>query len=310
VKLIRSLNNFSTELRGGVVSVGNFDGVHLGHRALVARLRSMAAEVRGPIIVFTFDPHPVRLLRPLDAPPPLTWTDRKAELLAELGVDVMLTYPTDERLLDLTARQFFDQILRGILGARGLVEGPNFYFGKGRSGNIDVLQKFCGETGVRLDIVEPKEYGGETVSSSRVRMLIGRGDVGTARRLLERPYRIRGIVTHGAARGNRIGFPTANLEGIDTLCPAPGVYAACTSIDNRFWPAAVNLGTNPTFGEHVLKIEVHLVGFSGDLYGRTITVDFLERLRDIHPFRSVEDLKTQLSHDVAKTTEIAHALHL
>ena len=216
------------------------------------------ASVGGPAIVFTFDPHPVRLLRPNNAPPPLTWTDRKAELLAELGVDTMIAYPTDEALLQLTPDEFFQRIVRDTLQAQAMVEGPNFFFGHDRAGNVEVLGQLCKAAGISLEVVEPVIVDGQPVSSSRVRQLIADGKIDEANRLLTRPYRIRGMVRHGAARGAKIGFPTANVDAIDTLLPGDGVYAGRSEAEGTTWPAAINIGPNPTFGEHALKVEVHL----------------------------------------------------
>ncbi len=223
--IIRDLKLLPAEARGGAVSIGNFDGVHRGHAAIVRRLLERAEAVGGPAIVFTFDPHPVRLLRPEQCPPPLTWTERKAELLAAQGVDWIVAYPTDEALLQLSAAQFFDQIIRDALSARALVEGPNFYFGHNREGTIGRLSELASASGITLDIVPSVVIEGEVVSSSRVRELIRAGKVEQAAKLLSAPYRIRGMVTHGAGRGAKIGFPTANLSAIDTLLPGEGVYA-------------------------------------------------------------------------------------
>jgi riboflavin kinase/FMN adenylyltransferase len=305
MRLLRSLDNLPADLLRGAVSIGNFDGVHRGHARIVERLLAKAREVSGPAIVFTFDPHPVRLLRPEAAPPPLTWTDRKAELLGELGVTAVIAYPTDEELLALSPQEFFDRIVRERLGARAMVEGPNFFFGRGRAGNIEVLCQLCGASSISLEIVRPLEIDGAYVSSSRVREAITAGDVDLARHLLTRPYRIRGMVTHGAGRGSKIGFPTANVSAIDTLLPGQGVYAANAITTAGTWPAAVNIGPNPTFGENVFKVEVHLIGFAGSLYGQPLEVDFLARLRSIQPFASVTELKAQLAHDVAAAERIA-----
>jgi riboflavin kinase/FMN adenylyltransferase len=305
VRLLRSLDNLPADLRRGAVTIGNFDGVHRGHARLIERLLAQARELGGPAIVFTFDPHPVRLLRPESAPPPLTWTDRKAQLLGELGVTAVIAYPTDEALLQLAPEAFFAQIVQSQLAARAMIEGPNFRFGRGRGGDVELLQRLCAAAGVTLEIVSPVAAGSELVSSSRVRGAIAAGDVDLARQLLTRPYRIRGMVTHGAGRGAKLGFPTANLEAIDTLLPATGVYAARGLTAAGVWPAAVNLGPNPTFGEQALKIEVHLIGFAGSLYGQPLEVDFLSRLRSIRPFESVSALKSQLAHDVAAAHEIA-----
>jgi riboflavin kinase / FMN adenylyltransferase len=271
----------------------------------VRRLLERARDVRGPAIVFTFDPHPVRLLRPENCPPPLTWTERKAELLAAQGVDWIVAYPTDEAFLQLSAQQFFEQMVRQALDARALVEGPNFYFGHNREGTIARLHELCGESNITLDVVPPVEIDGAIVSSSRVRDLSRKGDVAAAARLLGLPYRIRGMVTHGAGRGAKIGFPTANLDAIDTLLPAQGVYAGVAWNNGQSWPAAIHLGPSPTFGDAVVRVEIHLIGQDEPLYGQPLEVDFLSHLRDIRPFESPEALVAQLHADVAEVRRLA-----
>jgi riboflavin kinase/FMN adenylyltransferase len=305
VKLLRDLASLTAELRGGAISIGNFDGVHLGHARIVSELIARARAAGGPAVVFTFDPHPVRLLRPAEAPPPLTWTDRKAQLLAELGVDAVIAYPTDEALLQLSAEDFFQRIVRDSLSARAMVEGPNFFFGHNRSGTIEVLRRLTSAADVRLTIVEPLVVDGDFVSSSRVRKLLIAGQVDEARRMLTQPYRLRGMVTHGAGRGAKIGFATANLAAIDTLLPGLGVYAGAAYTDGVRWPAAINVGPNPTFGEQALKLEVHLIGYSGQLYGQPLEVDFISRLRDIQPFAHVQELQAQLQRDILAARTIA-----
>lgn len=307
MKLLRSLSEVPPELLGGALSIGNFDGVHQGHARIVAQLIQQARQLGGPAIVLTFDPHPVRLLRPGTAPPPLTWLEQKAALLDELGVDVLIAYPTDVALLSLTPEDFFQSIVQDRLAAKAMVEGPNFYFGQGRTGDVHLLHQFCNRASIDLQIAPPLEIEGEIVSSSRIRDRIGRGDVGEAKRLLSRPYRLRGMVTHGAGRGVAIGFPTANIEGIDTMLPGEGVYAGHAMAAGKAWPAAINIGPNPTFGEKVLKVEAHLIGFDGSLYQQPLEVDFLRRLRDIQPFDSVDDLKLQLKQDIEEAATVALA---
>ncbi len=304
MKLIRNLDDLPAEFRGGAVSIGNFDGVHRGHARIVEQLCSRARSMGGHSIAFTFDPHPVRLLRPEATPPPLTWTDRKAQLLAELGVECVVAYPTDEALLALSPQEFFDEIVRRQLDARAVVEGPNFFFGHDRAGDIAHLSSLCRASGIALDVVEPLVFAGDFVSSSRIRSLIARGDVEQAGQMLTHPYRIRGMVTHGAARGAKLGFPTANIGAIDTLLPASGVYAGRGYIDQAVLVAALNVGPNPTFGDHALKVEAHLIDFDGSLYGRPLEVDFLARLRDIQPFATPEALQKQLRADVARCRQI------
>ena len=266
--------------------------------------------------MFTFDPHPVRLLRPEQCPPPLTWTERKAELLAAQGVDWLVAYPTDEALLQLSAVDFFEQIVRSKLAAKAMVEGPNFFFGHNREGTVERLAELAKSAGMSLDVVQPVMIDGAIVSSSRVRELIRIGNVEEARALLSAPYRIRGMVTHGAGRGAKIGFPTANLSGVDTLLPALGVYAgrawlSPTSPASRAvpgpeesYPAAINLGPSPTFGDAMIRVEVHLIRHNEALYGQPLEVDFLARLRDIRPFDSPAALVEQLRVDVEDVKRI------
>src|SRR5205823_1738143 len=235
---------------------------------------------------------------------PLAWTDRKVQLLDELGVTAVIAYSTDEALLALTPEQFFQRIVLEKLAARGMVEGPNFFFGHNRAGNIDTLASLCRTADISLEIVPPILVAGEIVSSSRVRTAIQAGDVDLARQLLTRPYRVRGMVTHGAGRGAKLGIPTANLAAIDTLLPAQGVYAARAFAATGNWAAAVNIGPNPTFGEQSLKVEVHLIGFDGPLYGQPLEIEFLSRLRSIRPFESIEALKSQLQHDISAAQRI------
>ena len=304
MRVLRHLEEVGAELTGGAVAIGNFDGVHRGHAQLVQRLIHRAQRVGGPAVIFTFDPHPVRVLRPAEAPPPLTWTERKAQLLGELGVDGMIAVRTDEQLLQLSPRVFFDRILCESLQARAIVEGPNFRFGRQRRGDVALLDAYCLAAGMELEVVPPLGNGGRAISSSRIRSCIQAGDVQAASRMLTHPYRVRGLVTHGARRGSELGFPTANLEGVDTLLPALGVYAGRARVGGAVWPAAIHLGPNPTFAEAAAKFEVHLIGFQGYLYGEPLEVDFWARLRDIRPFDSVEALKSQLWRDMAATQQM------
>jgi riboflavin kinase/FMN adenylyltransferase len=304
VREIRNLDNLPSDLCGGAVSIGNFDGVHRGHAEIVRRAGAQAQKIGGPTVIFTFDPHPVRVLRPEQAPPPLTWTRRKALLLNELGVDALVAYPTDTALLQLTAEQFFERIVIERLAARALVEGANFYFGKNREGDVDRLSALCQTHDVILEIVDPLQHDGGVVSSSLIRQTITTGHVEKAAAMLTRPYRLRGMVTHGAQRGSQLGFPTANLEAIDTLIPGDGVYAGRAYVRGACLPAAINVGPNPTFAEATHKVEIHLVGFDASIYGEPLEVDFLARLRDIQQFAGVDELKAQLAKDAARAVEI------
>ena len=307
--IVRDLEKLPATARGGAVAIGNFDGVHLGHLRIVRRLLERAREVDGPAIVFTFDPHPVRILRPEECPPPLTWTERKAQLLAAYGVDKIVAYPTDEALLQLTAREFFDKVVCQALDAKAIVEGPNFYFGHNREGDVALLGQLTKAAGMSLDIVQPlrieaSEQDEPLVSSSLIRRLVADGDVARAAELLSAPYRIRGMVTHGAGRGAKLGFPTANLEAVDTLLPKAGVYAGRAWLDGAGVAAAINLGPNPTFGEGHLKVEVHLIDHDEVLYGKALEVEFLTRLREITKFDDQAALVEQLQQDVAQARRV------
>ena len=304
MKLIRDLNQFTTEFCGGAVTIGNFDGVHRGHARLVERLVTLAEQVGGPAVVFTFDPHPVRLLRPTEAPPPLTWTRRKASLLSELGVDAVFAYPTDKALLQLAPVEFFQQIICETLQARTIVEGPNFFFGRDRAGNVRLLSELCAQQDISFEVVSPLIVAGNAVSSSRIRRAIADGQIELASQWLTHPYRLRGMVRHGASRGAKIGFPTANMDAIDTLIPAPGVYAGRAHISGIPHTAAINIGTNPTFGEDVFKVEVHVLDFNGTIYGEPLEVDFLSKIRDIRAFSAVDELQNQLHKDVQQVRHI------
>jgi riboflavin kinase/FMN adenylyltransferase len=292
------------------VTVGNFDGVHLGHAAIVAALKATAGRLDMPAVALTFDPHPASVLRPEAAPVPLTTPARRAELLAGLGIDAVLVQPADARLMSLPAESFYMDVLRGRLRAAALVEGADFRFGAGRRGDVTLLREWCAADGLAFDVVAPVLAGGDPVSSSRIRGLFAAGDVEEANRLLTSPLRISGTVVQGKRRGAGLGFPTANLASIATLVPAQGVYAARAAVadgagDRTTHAAAVHIGPNVSFGETAVSVEVHLVGFAGDLYGRRLDVDFLKRLRDTRRFDTIDELKVQLAADVAAAVATA-----
>lgn len=298
VKLLRNLDDAFLSRAGGVVSIGNFDGVHRGHARLVRRLNELAVQRGAQAMLFTFDPHPVQLLRPEQAPVPLTTLHDRVDLLASHGADLVIAYPTNLALLGLTAQEFFAEVVLGRLRATVLVEGPNFRFGRDRAGDVAMLQRLAADASVHVEIVEPVIEDGQIVSSSRIRRQLLAGAVDAARRCLGRPYALEGEVAPGAGRGKGLGFPTANLGEIATLIPADGVYAARGSIAERAFPAAVNIGPNPTFGEQGRKVEAHLVDFEGDLYGAKVRIEFLARLRDTRAFGDVNQLREQLREDV------------
>ncbi len=316
-QLLTSLANFPAELRGGAVSVGNFDGVHRGHAQLIKQLVATAGQNGGPALVMTFDPHPAALLypdRPLSRP--LTSIPRRAELLFGLGVDALIVYPTDSQLLSLSAHEFFQQKIVDILQARAMVEGPNFHFGRSRDGDVVSLAKMCQAARMEFRVVQPTQDAAGMISSTRIRNSIAAGDLKMANEMLTHPYTISGLVTVGAQRGRTVGFPTANLTEIPELVPGPGVYAGqvelCDSsgdassygrtpdTGSATYACAVHIGPNPTFAEIENKVEVHLIDYAGaSLYGQQLQVSVLEKVRGVRKFESIDDLRMQIARDVA-----------
>lgn len=292
--------------RGGFLAVGNFDGVHRGHSHLIGRLRARADAAGAPAVALTFDPHPIALLRPESAPVPLAWTERNVDLLHQAGASTVGTFRTGPWLLGLTAREFFDRVILGQFAARGMVEGPNFGFGRDRGGDSAILSAWCAEAGLEFEVAPPIEIDGTIVSSSRIRRALAEGRADEAARLLGRPHRLRGTVIRGAGRGAGLGFPTANLGGLDVQVPADGVYAARALLDDLpCAAAAVHIGPNVTFGESARSVEVHLIDFTGDLYGHPLEVDILHRLRPTLKFSGVSALLSQIQTDVAQARALA-----
>jgi riboflavin kinase/FMN adenylyltransferase len=304
---IENVRDFPAAARGAYVTIGNFDGVHRGHQRLIARLRDRADAAGVPAVAITFDPHPVALLRPDKAPVPLVWPEREVELLKRAGASEVGVFQTGDWLLGLSSREFFDRVIREQFNAQGLVEGPNFAFGRDRQGDVATLASWCADSRIDFEVVEPTLVDGRLVSSSRIREALHDGKAREAAEMLGRPHRIRGVVTHGAARGRGLGFPTANLDDIDTLIPLDGVYAALAWVEGEEspWPVACNIGPNPTFGEQIRKVEAHLIGYNGDLYGRRVELDFLERIRGTRRFEGLDDLLGQIQKDVERADEIA-----
>lgn len=311
---IENVRDIPAHARGAFMTIGNFDGVHRGHARLISELVRRARDAGSPALAVTFHPHPATFLRPDQVPEPLVWLEREIELLTAAGVSDVVVFKTGPWLLELSAREFFEQVVMAQFEVRGMVEGPNFFFGRDRLGDVRVLGRWCDEAGIDLHVAEPlTSDDGRMISSSRIRKALADGDVAEARDLLGRPHRIRGIVSHGAGRGAGIGVPTANLDAVDVLIPAEGVYAANVLVPGADgspptpWPAACNIGPNPTFGEQVHKVEAHLIGFRGDLYGRVVEMDFLQRLRPTRAFAGLPDLLNQIGKDVEEARLVCEA---
>jgi riboflavin kinase / FMN adenylyltransferase len=304
---------FPPQYRSGVLCVGNFDGVHLGHAKMLATGRAEATARGKPFTIMTFDPHPNLLLKPGVPRFPLTTPEQRIELLGAFRPDVLLVVPTTREFLAMGAEDFLRAIVAGEnngIGATLLVEGRTFTYGQGAKGTVETLQ---GERGGRAygfeTLIVPTQEAALTdltlvnVSSSVIRWLIGQGRVADAGRALGRPYALRGAVVEGARRGKTIGFPTANLR-TPQLAPAAGVYAGTATVDGRTYGAAISVGNNPTFEPGQTTIEAHLLDFSGDLYGRTIEVALAWWVREMLVFAGVGPLTDQMRRDVAWTRRL------
>ena len=288
-------------LRGGVVALGNFDGFHKGHQAVVGRAASRGAAEGRPVLVATFDPHPVRFFKP-DLPPfRLTTLDQRERLFAAAGADAILVFRFNAELASVTAPDFVTDYLVSRIGAAGVVTGEDFTFGKGRGGDVQLLMLLGRTNRISVDAVAPVSDGGEPVSSSRIREALMAGDCATAARLLTRPFAIEGVVEHGDKRGRALGYPTANI-GLGTYQrPRFGIYAVRGRLaDGRMLDGAANLGTRPMFDPPKELLEPFFFDFDGNLYGETVEVELISFIRDEMRFDDLGALQAQMAADCAE----------
>ena len=311
VQLWRTFDAIVTPDGGTSVALGVFDGLHTGHRKLVERAVDSARELGASPILVTFDPHPVEVVRPGTHPLVLTPLDRRAELAGEFGVEAVFALPFDREMASWDPDEFVDRVLVSGLNCRAVTVGGNFTFGRRAAGTPDTLRELGHERGIEVNVMDLMESDGETVSSTRIRRLLAESDVAGAAELLGRPHRVCGPVVHGAGRGGReLGYPTANLNLTDnTAVPADGVYAGWFTIvddgpvDGSIVPghryaAAVSVGTNPTFGDAARSVEAFVLDEVADLYGRIATVDFVDHVRSMEKFASVDELLVAMGRDV------------
>jgi riboflavin kinase/FMN adenylyltransferase len=285
-------------LRGGIIALGNFDGVHLGHQAVVGRAVARARAEGRPALVGTFDPHPIRHFVPDSAPFRLTTLDQRQRLFGEAGADAMVVFQFDTALAALGADAFITQLLIDRIGIAGAVTGEDFTFGKARSGSVEMLARVGAARGFSVDTVAPVTLDGATVSSSRIRALLKQGDPREAARLLTRPFAIAGTVQHGDKLGRTIGYPTANLDMGGYVRPAYGIYAVRGTLpDGRVLNGAANLGIRPSFDPPKELLEPFFFDFSEDLYGQAIEVALIDYLRPEAKFDTLEALTTQMDAD-------------
>jgi riboflavin kinase/FMN adenylyltransferase len=284
---------------GAAVAIGNFDGVHLGHRALIRRAKEIASAQDATTIALTFDPHPSVLLAP-KPPQMIASLTRRIELLEQAGADVVVIEPFTRELARRAAHAFIDDIVIGALCARAIVVGYDFTYGQGRTGTTDALRAHGGRAGIEVAVLSAVEVAGEIASSSKIRSHLREGDLAAAQRLLGRAWDIDGVVIHGAKRGRTIGVPTANITTDTELLLRAGIYAVTLQVEGGDpLPAVASLGTNPTFVEGGgLVLEVHVLDYDGDLYGKRTRTTFVARLRDEAKFDSVEALVAQIRDDI------------
>jgi riboflavin kinase/FMN adenylyltransferase len=280
-----------------VLALGNFDGLHRGHLKIIERVRRGAAEHGGTPMAMTFDPHPPRVLRPDKAPKLLMTKSQRLESLHSAGISCVAVVRFTRELSEWDPEMFIRTVLVDWLRVSEVWVGANFLFGHGRSGNFTVLRTLGQHYGFRADKIDPVRYKDFVVSSTRIRRLISEGRVDEAGALLGHPYFIDGTVVEGRRRGREIGFPTANLQTANELIPPHGVYATTTTIDGVVHAGITNVGVRPTFGEGELTVETHLLRYSGDLYGRSVRLGFVQRVRDERQFPDVDALREQIEAD-------------
>jgi riboflavin kinase / FMN adenylyltransferase len=311
MRVWRSLAEVPDDLGRTVVTIGNFDGVHLGHQHVIGRAREVAErDGHGHVVAVTFDPHPMAVLRPEHAPPTLTDIPQRVELLAAAGVDDVLVVPFSREIADWSPERFVTEILVGLLHVTGVVVGANFRFGRRAAGDVRLLDELGAEHGFRTEGV-PLDGGPQVWSSTYVRTCLAAGDVEGAAEALGRPVAVRGVVQEGDRRGRELGYPTANVAARHTAAPADGVYAGLLRVVGQSdpMPAAISVGTNPTFaGERDRRVESYVLDRTDlDLYGREVEVVFVKRLRGMVRFDGVEELLAAMARDVEETREAVAA---
>ena len=291
------------------LTIGSFDGVHQGHQQIIRKLTAEAHAQGASAVVLTFHPHPAETVKDRRYPFYLTSPEEKAALLGNLGVDVVITHPFDRQIMQTTARDFMERLHRH-LGMRHLIIGHDFALGSERSGDADALRRIGKDLGYTVEQIPPFEMDGQIVSSTRIRFLLGAGKVQDAAKLLGRSFTVSGTVVHGEQRGRTIGFPTANLEIWPMRAiPATGVYVCRTTVDGTPFGAVTNIGVRPTFEANPVppRVEAHLLDFDGDLYGQSLTLEFVARLRGERRFDSVNALVAQIREDVTAARKVLNA---
>lgn len=308
MELIKHIDKIEKPFKNAVITIGNFDGVHIGHQALFHEVIEKAEALHGTSIVMTFEPHPVRVLKQNGHLPLITLHEQKVELIENSGVDVLICVPFTKEFAAISAKEFVEDILLKSIGMKAIVVGEDYTFGKNREGDIALLQTYAKNLGFEVivaDWIQTSKNGPGRISSTRTRELVMAGKVDEAKKLLGRYYQIRGIVTTGRNRGGKLlGFPTANINLQDELCPKNGVYAVTVECTGKMLRGVANIGYSPTFDDHVFSVEVHILDFNDNIYGQKIRVNFVRRIRDEKKFSGISELSDQIKKDIVKARNI------
>ncbi len=286
-----------------VLTIGNYDGVHIGHKSIIKKVVEKASEISGTPMLMTFSPHPHSILKPDSYIRLITPGSVKERLVEESGIEVLFAIPFDDELRSIAPESFIEDILIGKLGVAGVIVGYDFRFGKGGVGDVEMLRDFAQRKGFYFDVVRAITIDGEKIGSNRIRRLIMDGDVKKANELLDRPHMIEGVVVHGVNRGKNMGFPTINFETVFELIPHNGVYITEVEFDGKKWPSVTNIGFNPTFDGKKLLVETHILDYAGNLYDRDVMIYFHDRIREEEKFKDMAELKERIARDVAVAKE-------
>ncbi len=307
--VIYDLNELKKPLKNPVLTIGNFDGVHKGHLTLFDKVKERAKAIDGQSVVMTFDPHPIKVMKPGNGPPLITPIEQKLELISNAGIDVILCLSFTLEFASISAEAYVQDILVDKVGVKEIVVGYDYTFGRRRQGNVTLLREMGKKLGFRVHLMDPVHLDDAVVSSTSIRQLVQEGNLSDAKKFLGRDYQICGTVIKGKDRGGRLlGFPTANLKSVDELIPKRGVYAVTVVVNDRTWLGVTNIGYNPTFGDDALTVETHLLDFSEDIVGKTIKIRFVERLRDEKTFGDVKELSDQITRDIEQARELLQNL--
>ena len=303
MKVIKS-NRGIRKIKGAVLALGNFDGIHLGHQKIIGKVMDRARATGGSSVVYTFDPHPMKVVAPHKPTPLIMTLCEKEHVLEDLGLDYLVLAEFDKEFAAKDPRAFIEEVLVDSLNVKEVWVGHDYSFGRGKAGKVEFLRDLGREFGFSVNVVPPYKRGGEIVSSSRIRGLISKGDVKGASKLLGRNLIIRGYVVHGKSLGKGIGFPTANINVISEVMPKMGIYAVYAVLKGISYPGVINIGTAPTFGGTSVTFEVHIFDFDHNIYNRKIDIELVERLRSERTFGSVDDLVEQIKDDCRRARKI------